>query len=272
MNKRFSTLLATALVAGGLSFNANAAAYGADDVKDGSFIHLGSSNDVLSVNDKSEFGLQSTATWSGNVDKLLGTLWQVKKTAHTTSAGVQYTYSFVNRLSGQMLSIKLQSVDGAKRENIKANEKQGQTDWAWDQTAGLYCVKNFGADKDSVFQLGFTAGGIQLAVKAGNTAPTAAPTSTTALTQVAVSTTEVKLKASDFNALVKANAGRLFFTDENVSSTEKNVLTANKWKAIDGHIANDGTAFAAGGAKDVLYLTNGKEYENRLNVAMGCSK
>ena len=265
MNKRFSTLLAAALVAGGLSFNANAAAYGADDVKDGSFIHLGASTDVLSVNDDSEFGLQSTSTWTGNVNKLLGTLWQVKKTAHTTSAGVQYTYSFVNRLSGQMLSIKLQSVDGVKRENIKANEKQGQTDWAWDGTAGLYCVKNFGADKDSVFQLGFTVDGIQLSVKKGTTAPTTAIGSTTALTQVAVSTDPVTLKAKDFNALVKANAGRLFFTDENVSSTEKNVLTANKWEAVDAKMT-DGK-YASGGT-DVLFLTNGKEYKNRMNDAM----
>ena len=265
MNKRFSTLLAAALVAGGLSFNANAAAYGADDVKDGSFIHLGSGTDVLSVSDESEFGLQSTTTWSGNVDKLLGTLWQVKKTAHTTSAGVQYTYSFVNRLSGQMLSIKLQSVDGEKRANIEANEKQGQTDWAWDGTAGLYCVKNFGADKDSVFQLGFTVDGIQLSVKKGTTAPTTAIGSTTALTQVAVSTDPVTLKAKDFNALVKANAGRLFFTDENVSSTEKNVLTANKWEAVDTKMT-DGK-YASGGT-DVLFLTNGKEYKNRMNDAM----
>ena len=266
MNKRFSTLLAAALVAGGLSFNANATAYGTDDVKDGSFIHLGASTDVLSVNDDSEFGLQSTSTWTGNVNKLLGTLWQVKKTAHTTSAGVQYTYSFVNRLSGQMLSIKLQSVDGVKRENIKANEKQGQTDWAWDQTAGLYCVKNFGADKDSVFQLGFTDKGIQLSVKAGNAAPSVAPTSPTkALTQVAVSTAGVTLNASDFNALVKANAGRLFFTDENVSSTEKNVLTANKWKAVDAKMT-DGKYASSG--TSVLFLTNGKEYKNRMNDAM----
>ena len=164
-----------------------------------------------------------------------------------------------------MLSIKLQSVDGTKRENIKANEKQGQTDWAWDGTAGLYCVKNFGAGKDSVFQLGFTANGIQLAVKPGNTAPTSALTSTTALTQGAVSTSPVTLKADDFNALVEKEGGRLFFTDENVSSTEKNVLTANKWEAVDakmtnGKYANNGT--------EVLFLTNGKEYKNRMNAAM----
>ena len=267
MNKRFSTLLAAALVAGGLSFNANAAAYGADDVKDGSFIHLGASSDVLSVDDDGEFGLQSTTTWTGNVDKLLGTLWQVKKTPHATSAGVQYTYSFVNRLSGQMLSIKLQSVDGAKRENIKANEKQGQTDWAWDDAAGLYCVKNFGAGKDSVFQLGFTAAGIQLSVTKGTAAPTTAPTASSvkALTKVAVSTAAVTLKASDFNALVKKEGGKLFFTDENVSSTEKNVLTANKWEAVAAKMTNG--KYASSGT-EVLFLTNGKEYKNRMDADM----
>ena len=109
MNKRFSTLLAAALVAGGLSFNANAAVYGADDVKDGSFIHLGEtsgSSDVLAVTEDGKFDQFTIAAsngWDGNIKNLLGTLWQVKKTAHTSSAGVQYTYSFVNRLSGQLL-------------------------------------------------------------------------------------------------------------------------------------------------------------------------
>ena len=81
MNKRFSTLLAAALVAGGLSFNANAAVTPVDasQIKDGSFIHLGTGSSVLSVSDEGEFGLQVTTTWTGNIDKLLGTLWQVKK-------------------------------------------------------------------------------------------------------------------------------------------------------------------------------------------------
>ncbi|WP_303142773.1 DUF6383 domain-containing protein, partial [uncultured Parabacteroides sp.] len=67
------------------------------------------------------------------------------------------------------------------------------------------------------------------------------------------------------NTLVKANAGRLFFTDENVSSTEKNVLTDNKWEAIDAKIKNDGSAFS--GDVDVLYLTNGKEHKRVIAPA-----
>ena len=107
MNKRFSTLLGAALVAGGLSFNANAAVIPVDasQIKDGSFIHLGTGSSVLSVSDEGEFGLQATTTWTGNIDKLLGTLWQVKKIPHQTVAGISYTYSFTNRLSGQLLSV-----------------------------------------------------------------------------------------------------------------------------------------------------------------------
>ncbi|WP_455633869.1 hypothetical protein, partial [Parabacteroides sp.] len=59
--------------------------------------------------------------------------------------------------------------------------------------------------------------------------------------------------------------GRLFFTDENVSSTEKNVLTDNKWKAVDAKIAADGSAFGSG--NDVLYLTNGKEHKRVIAPA-----
>ncbi len=267
MNKRFSTLLAAALVAGGLSFNADAISYSNDAVKDGSFIHLGTGTDVLSVSDEGIFGLQATTDWTGNIDKLLGTLWQVKKTAHTTAAGVQYTYSFVNRLSGQALSIKLQSDNGTDRKNIEMNEKgtNANTDWAWDDAAGLYCVKNFGADKDSVFQLSFTAAGIQLNVTSGTAVPSA-PTST-ALTQIEVSDNAVILTADDFNALVKKEGGRLFFTDENVSSAEKNVLTDNKWEAVDAKIATDGSAFGTG--NDVLYLKNGKTHKRKLADAAG---
>ena len=40
MNKRFSTLLAAALVAGGLSANVMATDIATTDLKDGQFIHL----------------------------------------------------------------------------------------------------------------------------------------------------------------------------------------------------------------------------------------
>ena len=260
MNKRFSTLLATALVAGGLSFNAMAADIATTDLKDGQFIHLSTTTGgttYLTMDDKGGFSTVAATSWSGNIDKLLGSLWQVKLIPHTTQAGTTYTYSLTNRLSGQLLSVKLQSdVDGGGRSaNITANEKGGNTEWAYVSGNGLYAVKG-----DSIFTIGTSGDALSFAAEKTTTAP-----ENLTLYMGAVSDGKVTLKANDFNTLVKANAGRLFFTDENVSSTEKNVLTDNKWEAIDAKIKNDGSAFS--GDVDVLYLTNGKEHKRVIAPA-----
>ena len=267
MNKRFSTLLAAVMVAGGFSFNVAAAPVDASTVKDGSFIHLTTgSNKYLAMDEKGDFSEVDGSAWAGKINELLGTLWQVKLIPHQTIGGTTYTYSFTNRLSGQLFSVKLQSdVDGGGRKTaIASNEKGGNTEWAWDDANGLYAVKNYGAGKDTTFTIGFNGTNLVFDATKGTTSQTV----TDDLQKAEVSATAVTLTADDFNALVEKEGGKLFFTDENVSSTEKNVLTANKWKAVAGHLANDGSAYAASSGKDVLYLTNGKEYKNRLNVAM----
>ena len=269
MNKRFSTLLAAALVAGGLSFNAAATPVDASTIKDGSFIHLTTgSSKYLAMSEKGVFSEVDGSAWTGKIDGLLGTLWQVKLIPHQTIGGTTYTYSFTNRLSGQMLAVKLQSdvVGGGRDADITTNEKGGNTEWAWDDANGLYAVKNYGTGKDTTFTIGFN--GTNLVFDA--TPGTSSQTVTNDLQMADVSKAGVTLNADDFNALVKANAGRLFFTDENVSSTEKNVLTANKWEAVDAVVDNTTGAYDAAGSgkSSVLYLTNGKEYKNRMNDAM----
>ncbi|MEY8489124.1 hypothetical protein AALE46_19870, partial [Tannerellaceae bacterium 33-180] len=226
MNKRFSTLLAAALVAGGLSTNVMAANIATTDLKDGQFIHLSTGDagtTYLAMDAKGAFSTVNGADWSGKINSLLGSLWQVKLIPHTTQAGTTYTYSFTNRLSGQLLSVKLQSdVNGGGRSaNITANEKGGNTEWAYASGNALYAIKG-----DTVFTIGTSGSALTFTA----TKATAAQSNAT-MYLGAVSDAEVILNATDFNALVKANAGRLFFTDENVSSTEKNVLTDNKWKA-----------------------------------------
>ena len=266
MNKRFSTLLAAALVAGGLSFNAMATEMAADKLEDGQFIHLiagaSTATDYLTMDAKGDFAKVAASSWNGKINQLLGSLWQVKLIPHTTQAGTTYTYSFTNRLSGQLLSVKLQSdVDGGGRSaNITANEKGGNTEWAYVSGKGLYAVKG-----DSIFTIGTSGSTLSFAAEKATTAP-----ANTTLYMGTVSDAKVTLNASDFNALVEAEAGRLFFTDENVSSTEKNVLTANKWKAVDAVVDNTTGAYDAAGAgkSSVLYLTNGKEYKNRMDADM----
>ena len=261
MNKRFSTLLATALVAGGLSFNAAAAPVDASALKDGQTIHLiiGSDTDYLAMDEAGNFSKVAASSWNGKIKDLFGTLWQIKLIPHATAGGTTYTYSFTNRLSGQMLSVKLQSdkKDGGRVNTIAANEKGGNTEWAWDDTKGLYVIGT-----DSAFTIGSDDNGkLTFNVEKGSAIPAA---TTTALLKGDVSATPVTLTATDFNTLVAKEAGRLFFTDENVSSTEKNVLTANKWEAIDAEIKNDGSEFSG---DDVLYLTNGKEHKRVIAPA-----
>ena len=262
MNKRFSTLLAAALVAGGLSANVMATPVDASTLKDGQTIHLtiGSSTDYLAMDEAGNFSKVAASSWDGKIKDLFGTLWQIKLIPHATAGGTTYTYSFTNRLSGQMLSVKLQSdkKDGGRVNTIAANEKGGNTEWAWDGTKGLYVIGT-----DSAFTIGSDDNGkLTFNVEKGSAIPAA---TTKALLKGEVSATPVTLTATDFNTLVAKEAGRLFFTDENVSSTETNVLTANKWKAIDAEMTAG--KYANGGTK-VLFLTNGKEYKNRMNADM----
>ena len=272
MNKRFSTLLAAALVAGGLSANVMATDIATTDLKDGQFIHLSTATGgttYLAMDAKGDFSTVDASNWSGKINSLLGALWQIKLIPHTTQAGTTYTYSFTNRLSGQMLSVNLQSnvVGGGRAaisaptavaaNEIAANEKGGNTEWAYEAGKGFYAVKG-----DSIFTIGTNVSTGRLTFAAAKL--TTAPSNTT-MYLGEVSDAAVTLKASDFNALVKANAGRLFFTDENVSSTEKNVLTANKWEAVDAKMTSG--KYASAGT-DVLFLTNGKEYKNRMDADM----
>ena len=164
MNKRFSTLLAAALVAGGLSANVMATDIATTDLKDGQFIHLSTATGgttYLAMDAKGDFSTVDASNWSGKINSLLGALWQIKLIPHTTQAGTTYTYSFTNRLSGQMLSVNLQSnVIGGGRaaisaptpvaaNEIAANEKGGNTEWAYDAGKGFYAVKG-----DSIFTIG----------------------------------------------------------------------------------------------------------------------
>ena len=67
MNKRFSTLLATALVAGGLSANVMATPVDASTLKDGQTIHLtiGNGTDYLAMDEAGNFSKVAASNWDG---------------------------------------------------------------------------------------------------------------------------------------------------------------------------------------------------------------
>ena len=258
MNKRFSTLLAAALVAGGLSFNAAATSYlpsTVDDggVKEGVNAYLMAGSDYLTVDKDGSLKVVSAPLTGVN---LSSALWTIKAVPTTTVTGTTYAYQFTNKGTGQLLSIELKSnkADTGK-DNLKI--EAGNTNWGWDNSKGLYALT-----ADSVFWIDGTG----LKADKGTTVGVVS----TAITygEVAAST-KIEMTADDFAALVKD--GKLYFNGENVSTGQKNVLTANKWTA-ESYAINSGVFKAVSGSSNtekVLFLTNGEKvagYDNELKA------
>ena len=257
MNKRFSTLLAAALVAGGLSFNANADSYlpwsdtNPTGVKDGVNAYLKAGSAYLTL-DKD--GLLKTVTTLDGTN-LASALWSIKIVPTTTVTGTTYAYQFTNRGTGQLLSIKLESnKSGGGKDNLKV--EPGISTWGWDQTNGIYAV----GKKDTTFYLD---GVNMIAIAKGG-----ATTLTTAITHGAIGETEViTMTAADFKSLVKG--GKLYFNGEDVSKDQKNVLTANTWTAESYAINSGAFEAVASSSNKVLFLTNGEKvagYDNALKA------
>ena len=254
MNKRFSTLLATALVAGGLSFNAAATSYlpstvDNGSVKEGVNAYLKAGDNYLAV--KADGNLEIITSTDLNGTNLSSALWTIKAVPTTTVTGTTYAYQFTNKGTGQLLSIELKSnkADTGK-ENLKI--EAGNTNWGWDSENGLYALT-----ADSVFWID----GKDLKADKGTTVGVV--TSAITYGEVAVDA-KIGMTADDFAALVKD--GKLYFNGEDVSAGQKNVLTANKWTAESYKIATEGFA-GESSPVDVLYLTNGEKvagYDNAL--------
>ena len=253
MNKRFSTLLAAALVAGGLSFNAAATAYlpstvDGGTVKEGVNAYLKAGSNYLTV-DKD--GSLKAVTGPLTGANLSSALWTIKAVPTTTVTGTTYAYQFTNKGTGQLLSIELKSNKAASgKDNLKI--EAGNTKWGWDQTNGLYALTTdsiFWIDgKDLKAAKGSTVSSVSAAITYGEVAAGA----------------NIEMTADDFTALVKD--GKLYFNGENVSTGQKNVLTANKWTAESYKIATEGFAGTTSPV-NVLYLTNGEKvagYDNAL--------
>ena len=255
MNKRFSTLLAAALVAGGLSFNAAAISYlpstvDNGSVKEGVNAYLKAGDDYLAV--KADGNLEIITSTDLNGTNLSSALWTIKAVPTTTVTGTTYAYQFTNKGTGQLLSIELKSnkADTGK-DNLKI--EAGNTNWGWDSDNGLYALT-----ADSVFWFD----GTDLKADKGTTVGTI---TTAAIKYGEVTEGEnIEMTADDFAALVKD--GKLYFNGEDVSTGQKNVLTANKWTAESYKIATEGFA-GESSPVDVLYLTNGEKvagYDNAL--------
>ena len=227
MNKRFSTLLATLLVAGGLSSSAWAAyADGPGAVKDGeyTFLYYASASNVLTVNSDGELIKTTTPTTTSDLVDVNAALWKVTVIKPTSVAGIP-TYKFQNKKTGQWLSIDLKSDNATATNGVVSsttNVKVGGSNsvWGWDGTKGLYATVG-----DSTFTLKNSTDNFVLESKhkAGSGTPTYAKIGYDKVTLA------LALKATDFNTLTK---GKLYFNgDKDVSTGNANILTANTWTA-----------------------------------------
>ncbi|RHO71812.1 hypothetical protein DW083_10500 [Parabacteroides sp. AF48-14] len=277
MNKRFSTLLAAVLVAGGSSFNAFAQL--SSDVESGDFAFLAKTDgSVLSFgkdgnnpklafleksSDISGFKGIKNSFYSENVfDGINAALWQIEEIKPSDPAGVP-AYRFINKKTQQVLAFELKNDNkaktGADKSNARVSTKAyaiadgGNATWALTDAGVPYVVSG-----DSVFTL---TDDFKLVSYKGKAVASELNSILSNVMKLAISpvTESMALTEKTFNQLL--TDGKLYFNGgKDVSSTEKNVLTANSWEALPY-----ATSGATVSGTTQFFLTNGSKVKGHSN-------
>ena len=267
MNKKFSTLLVSTLLACGTAFTAQAAdPYVADAnagvntfLKVGGTKYLGLKDGKLTIVDDATAGIAT----------LQECIWTIEKVAFPSAGGGDPTYGYklLHNQSGQYLSIKLQSntetaINATEKTKPELEIEAGNTVWAWDGTNSLSVTAN-----DSVYTIAGSSDLKSLTLYAHKKGENYTTTlSSLNITNAPIDKeASIVLNAANFNALTK---GILYFNDNDVAGGQKNVLTDNKWTAVDarigdytvvneedGKVVTTGLAFNSKG-DSVLYFYN----------------
>ena len=265
MNKRFSTLLAAALVAGGISASAQTKAVDADDIlanaKSGDYVTLADADDnflnvVLDKDGKATNALTTAGTpknFTGiTMQNAFNSMWKIEIIAPTSAAGIP-TYKFVNKLTQQSLAVDLvtNGKDGVSTTEVELSE-YGNDEWAFNSTLGLYAVTGdstfFIKEAGNIAVLAAVEGGVREAI-------TAAAGDAFVITPGAIAAdASIDLTPAGFNLLNGGN--KLTFANnkdvKNPTVTPGNILTANNWVARSASNTADSLT-----SKD-LFLTNTK--------------
>ncbi|WP_148478870.1 DUF6383 domain-containing protein [Parabacteroides johnsonii] len=244
MNKRFSTLLAAALVAGGVSASAQTKAIVADDIlanaKSGDYVTLVDAdnnflNVVLDKDGKATNALTTAGTpknfTSITMQDAFNSMWKIEIIAPTSAAGIP-TYKFVNKLTQQSLAVDLvtNGKDGVSTTEVELGE-YGNDEWAFNSTLGLYAVSGdstfFIKKAGNIAVLAAAKGGVREAI-------TAAGSDAFVITPGEIdATASITLTPAGFNLLSGGN--KLTFANgkdvKNPSVDPENILTAYAWDA-----------------------------------------
>ena len=252
MNKRFSTLLAAALVAGGVSASAQKAILSLKDlleVGDQGYVTLscGATGEYLTIADgEFDFSKQNFATLN-DVKSAFEGMWQMTINEAKTVDGVP-TFTFVNKATGMPFAVQLVTNNKGTSTEDAAYADGGNTDWGYEPALGLYHIAG-----DSVF---YFSGNKLCAIKGklvDALGMASAPTNPIAPGEVMDKTKSFDITPDIFNYLVGKD-GKLYFNGgkDVVGTGNVNILTAKAWKAssADANSSADATDFMLSSTKD----------------------
>ena len=255
MNKKFSTLAASLMLASAFSFHANAATdpLAAAEVKTGDYVVLNVSGNALTVGDQSVLKAEKTldalisgvvtipeeSTFAKQYAALNKALWRVEVVKQTSTTGkLPNLYRFVNKETGEYLAVKLKTdyVDGTTfrtKDPVKL-DASGNNLWSFEDGNLSAYVPNGTELKDSTFVLG---NGFKLYATQGTSKDA---NKTTFALEGSMNDKAVTLNAVNFNgimAYIGSNGKLNFNNDKDVTSNEKNVIKDTKWiaKGLNGN-------------------------------------
>ena len=262
MNKKFSTLMASVLLASAFgtasadNLNPKPAKNG---VKEGNVVALFTVNDatkVLSLNAETKVLGTATAadvykeTYAADAFKnVRASLWKVASLKYDQITGVGI-YQFVNKATGEYLAINLTTDKNGVSEAATKTTGAGNKNWCLAEDGTLYSVAN-----DSIYTLNATdlklqakKGGVDKLDGWSNTAKLFVASLETAKNTNGNIKPDMKLTYEGFNELMELQGhdGKLHFNNsKNVSDGQSNVLTGKKWKAYLAGLSTSNKFFLA---------------------------
>ena len=277
MNKKFSTLLASALLASAFSTASAANTFTTaglqNGVKEGDVVALFTvaedaskllqlQSDGTVANVSVTNALKSTFTDASDGKEVFtnaqSALWKIAS-VKTSETGIP-VYQFVNKATGVYLAVDLKTAPTVQvtgsNPSVSADAAKlsstGNKNWSL-KDGKLYAYAN-----DSIYSLVVNGDKIKLQAVKGNISESGVTDGAQALYIADLATarsgeSKLTLSAKAFNTLMglTGNDGKLHFNNnKDVTSTQKNILKDTKW-----------TAEATSGENTTLYFTNGKTVE-----------
>ena len=257
MNKKFSTLMASALLAtsvgafaqtravtpGSILVGVESGDYVTLDVPTSNYVRV-DAPDPTTGELSDEISATSDFSTPTSIESAFASMWQVTIVPPTTVAGMP-TYKFVNKLTQQAFAINLQTngKDGISTTALALDE-YGNDEWGWNDDLGLYA-----ATEDSTFFFVENGGSTYLAAVEGGLSEAMNATlsgyTNYVVTPTAIAATKsVDLTVDGYNFLTQK--GALKFGNgkdvKNPTVDPENILRDKTFKASSGKNKQGGTS------------------------------